>query len=159
MVGRAALLFALLAQGMAMASPVSFVRCARMNGEQRLELSSTGCDCCGCKSPGHQSSCSSHQHSDSHHHDGNACPGDSEAPVSEVGCSGSCCIHSAIEPTPQVRGRTASDLAELAADVAAYTVADAVAVDLEPSHDFRAFVSRPQKSPHLIATRVIVLRV
>jgi len=159
MVGRVAVLFALLAQGMAMASPLSFVRCARADGEQRLELSTTGCDCCGCKTHCHQDSCESHDHSDDHHHDGAEGPADCDDPAMAVGCAGSCCVHSLVEPTPQVRSRTASELAVCSPGLMPCGLVDVFACRMPSLADFRSDLQRPQKSPHLIAASVIVLRV
>ena len=41
-------LIALVAQGMALASPVCFVRCVGADGHECVELTGLGCHCCDC---------------------------------------------------------------------------------------------------------------
>lgn len=158
MVGRVTVLFALLAQGMAITSSMSFVHCLRADGEQRLELATIGCRCCGCGSDEHQhESCESHE--DHHHqHRGKRCPQPSSPPIPELTCLRVCCVHSAVEQAPQLRNRITSDLSVLWPSMTIALSPAHVEAIRRSSHDFRPLL-QPAESPHLIAASVIVLRV
>lgn len=150
-------LLALVAQGMALMSPVCFVRCVGADGHECVELLGRGCHCCDCRS--HEKSpqvCAvvtcGQQHDDDHEHD---------APAGwQVRCEHCSCQHSPLELGQQVQSKTlvSNGLSQTQDFV---TTLDFVAVvrALENVSLSASGGLRPQESPHLAVLATVVLRV
>lgn len=156
-------LIALLAQGMALMSPVCFVRCVAADGHQCIELTGQGCHCCDCQSRMDSpelcavAKCG-------HHYEGEQ-PSDHEHDALigwQAHCEHCSCRHSPVESAPQVQNKS------LASDSLIQSL------DFMPSSMTRDFVSafralenaglqrsllRSQESPQLAALATVVLRV
>ena len=153
-------LMALVAQGMALMSPVCFVRCVGADGHECVELVGQGCRCRGCLS--NESSpqvcsvakcCDQDRDHDEEH----------EAPIGpQVAAQGCSCLHSPLESAPQSLSRVlAADVLSQWQDVVLAPatldcVADVRALDVA---SLQRTLSRPQESPQLAALATVVLRV
>lgn len=153
-----AVLLAIFAQGMALMSPVSFVRCMRADGEQRVELSAIGCDCHDCPSE-HDHTAADLSHDCEHHHD-DCCQHETELVIAQLTCGDCGCTHSAVQFVPQVRSRTGNDMTQFAPTVPAVAFVDVeLAWRRHCCVDRRPLADRVSHSPHLVTTSVVVLRV
>ena len=152
-------LVALVAQGMALMSPVCFVRCIGADGHQCVELAGQGCDCqsqerssvvCAVAICGHH-----HEDEEKAEHD---------APVGwQVRCEPCSCQHSPLESAPQVQSKSlVSDVLTQALDfVTVPTMLDFdVAIRALQNASLSASGGlRPHESPHLAVVAIVVLRV
>ena len=151
---------ALVAQGMALMSPVCFVRCVGANGHQCIELTGQGCHCCDCQS--HKESpqvcsvaaCGHHQHDEQeqdHEHD---------APVGwQARCEHCNCQHSPLEAGSQVQSKTLSSSGLSALPAFVPTLNFAATIHAGDVANARPMLFRPQESPQLAALATVVLRV
>ena len=153
-------LIALVAQGMALMSPVCFVRCVGADGHQCVELTGQGCHCCDCQSQEQApevcavATCGHHHEEEQDKHD---------APVGwQVRCEHCSCQHLPLESAPQVQSKSwASDeVSQSQVFVPAAMTLDLVAVlrGLENAILQRSLL-RPHESPHLAVVATVVLRV
>lgn len=153
-------LIALLAQGMALMSPVCFVRCIGADGHQCVELAGQGCRCCDCptsESPPQVcavATCCNHCHEEDE---------EQETPVGlQIVAQDCSCQHSPMESAPQNLSKSLTlDVLSAWHDILLAPVTLSVIADLSALDD--ANVQRPllmpQESPHLIVLATVVLRV
>ncbi len=148
---------ALVAQGMALMSPVCFVRCVGADGHECVELVGQGCHCCGCLSqePSPQvcavTSCCDRCHDQEEEQD---------APVGRQVAAQNCsCQHSPLDSAPQLQAEPLVPNG-LTAILDFVTTLDFVAVvralenvSLQPS------LLRPHESPQLAVLATVILRV
>lgn len=153
-------LIALLAQGMALMSPVCFVRCVAADGHQCIELTGQGCRCCGCQSRmGSPELCAvakcGHHQEDEQEQDH-----PQQAPIGWQARFEHCsCQHSPLEAGQQVQSKSLrSDGLPPTPDVV-LTLNDAAAVPALKFASLRPSLFRPQESPQLAALATVVLRV
>ncbi|MBC7818787.1 MAG: hypothetical protein IAG10_18000 [Planctomycetaceae bacterium] len=153
-------LVALVAQGMALMSPVCFVRCVSANGHECVELSGQGCQRCDCQERESLpqvcsvAKCCEQCHN---HDDEQETP---EGPqIAGQPCS---CHHSPLELAPQVQAKSlisggqsqVFNVVTLPAMLDFVSIVRALEnVSLQPSP------SRPHESPHLAVMATVVLRV
>jgi len=150
-------LVALVAQGMALLSPVCFVRCVGADGHECVELVGQGCRCCDCRShEGSQVVCAVANCDEQCQHEDD----EQEAPVGPQIAAECCtCEHSPLDSAPQVQVKSlASDGLMTALDFV--TTLDFVTVvrGLE-NLGFQRSLLRPHESPQLAALTTVVLRV
>lgn len=153
-------LIALLAQGMALMSPVCFVRCIGADGHQCVELAGLGCH--RCDSPMSESSpqvcavatCCDHRHDQDE---------EQETPAGLQIVAQECsCQHSPMESAPQNLSKSlVLDVLSAWHDVLSVPMAHSVVADLRDLEDANVQRPRlrPQGSPHLIVLATVVLRV
>lgn len=152
-------LIALLAQGMALMSPLCFVRCYGADGHQCVELAGQDCHCCDGQTAelppvGAVSACCDRCHD----HDE-----ESEAPVGpQVAAQDCSCLHSPMEATPQTVSKSVA--AEPSSPLCDVVVAPTMWNAFVDVCDFdeirlRQWLLRPQESPQLSALATVVLRV
>lgn len=155
-------LVALLAQGMALASPVCFVRCVAPNGHERVELMGQDCRCCDCTSSnalpqvcavvtcGHD-----HEDEDQSEHDARL--------GWQVQCERCSCQHSLLGSIPQVQSKSlVSDFLSTALKFVAVSATldfDAEIQALENANPFAHGGWKPQESPQLAMLATVVFRV
>ena len=155
-------LIALVAQGMALMSPVCFVRCVAPGGHECVELASQGCHRCDC--PLHDlprevcagASCC-------HHHEVEE-QAERDAPVEwQVRCEPCACRHSPLDSAPQVQSKSLSSEGQSQSQTSAPALATldfaALIRALENSSLSVTAGLRPQESPHLTVIATVVLRV
>lgn len=146
-------LIALVAQGMALMSPVCFVRCVSANGHECLELTGRGCQ--RCDGPEHEPH--PHVSSAAKCHEQDAPRG---SQIAEQHCS---CQHSPLASAPQVQVKSLTSSGESqvfhVATLPALLDFVSVVQALEKTSlsAFRGL--RPHESPQLTALATIVLRV
>ena len=153
-------LMAMVAQGMALMSPVCFVRCMGADGHQCIELTGQGCHCCDCQShKGSPEVCvvakCGHHHEDEQEQDH-----EHDAPVGwQARCEHCSCQHSPLEAGQQVQSKTLSSygLSQMADFVP--TLSFVSAVQALKFASLRPSLLRPQESPQLAALATVVLRV
>jgi hypothetical protein len=154
-------LVALVAQGMALMSPVCLVRCVSPSGQQCVELVSQDCRCDGC--PSHESQpqevCAVAQCCDKcHDHDE-----EQEAPAGpQIASQGCSCHRTSMESAPQVQNKSlASDVLLVWHDVLMAPTMMSVVADIHALKDpsLRLSLLRPHESPHLAMLATVVLRV
>lgn len=155
-------LVALLAQGMALMSPVCFVRCVAPNGHECVELMGQDCRCCGCPSPDPLPqvcavvTCGHHQEDeDQSEHD---------APLGwQARCERCSCQHSLLESVPQVQSKSlTSDVLSPALEFVAVSTTldfDAAIQALENASLSASGGLRLHESPQLAMLATVVLRV
>lgn len=151
-------LVALVAQGMALMSPVCLVRCVSPTGHECVELVGQGCQRCECKTNEPLievcavATCCSHCHDDSD---------EQEAPVGPQIAGEHCsCQHSLIESAPQVQSKSLASDVLLASHETLLTPTTLVAVAASSGLEFAgSSLLGPQESPHLIVLATVVLRV
>lgn len=155
-------LIALLAQGMALASPVCFVRCVAPNGHERVELMGQDCRCCDCPS-----SVSSPQVcavvTCGHHQDDEDQPEHDASMGWQAQCERCSCQHSLLESIPQVQSKS------LILDFLSTTlefVAVSTRLDFDAAIQALGNASlsasgglRPHESPQLALLATVVFRV
>ncbi|TXT22034.1 MAG: hypothetical protein FD138_3807 [Planctomycetota bacterium] len=149
-------LVALVAQGMALMSPVCLVRCVSPSGHECVELVGQACRCDGCPSQEPQlcavaKCCGQCQDQDE----------ELESPqgpqIAGQGCS---CHRTPMESAPQVRNKSlSSDAVSPWHDVLLAPTSFAVAVIDSRSDLASLALLRPQESPHLAVLATVVLRV
>lgn len=152
-------LIALVAQGMALMSPVCLVRCVGADGHQCIELAGQGCHCCDCQS--HKDSpqvCAvatcGHRHDDEHEHQH-----EHDAPAGwQVRCEHCSCQHSPLEAGQQVQTKTLSFYGLSATPDFVPTLNLIATFDAWNFKSFQPPLLRPQESPHLIVMATVVLR-
>ncbi len=145
-------LLALVAQGMALMSPVCFVRCVSANGHECLELAGRGCQRCDRQereSP--PQTCSVTKCHEQKPSEGSQ--------IAEPSCS---CQHSPLASAPQVsvKSLTSSGLSQEFHVATLPAMRDFVSVvqALEKTSLSARGGSRPQESPQLAALATVVLR-
>ena len=156
-------LIALVAQGMALMSPVCFVRCVGADGHECVELAGRDCHCRDCHCRDCQTSESltqvctvascGHHHEDDEEHD---------APDGfQVRCEDCSCQHSRIESAPQsVSKSLVSDVLSQWHDaLSAPTMLSVSDIAVLEDAGLPPLLLRPQESPHLIVLATVVLRV
>ena len=154
-------LVALLAQGMALMSPVCFVRCIGADGQQCVELAGRVCHCCDCHSPERSPEVCAVTTCGHHHEDEEQAEHD--APVGwQVRCEHCSCQHSPLDSAPQVQSKSLSSdgLSQSQIFVPVPIAFDFVAVvrALEKA-SLQQSLLRPHESPQLAALATVVLRV
>lgn len=153
-------LIALVAQGMALMSPVCLVRCVAADGHQCIELTGHGCHCCDCQTHEDQPQVCAVATCGHHHEDEQQQDHKHDAPVGwQVRCEHCTCQHSPLDAGPQVQSKALSSfgLSPLSAFVPTLNFA-ATAQALEIA-SLRPPLLRPQESPHLAVLATVVLRV
>lgn len=154
-------LIALVAQGMALMSPVCLVRCISPNGHECVELVGQGCR--GCEHGAHEASQGSAESKCGHHHS-DCDPGHEdnhhEAMGWEIPREHCACQHSLVQVAPQVQSRivTTDTLSIVSEVILAPAVLSTDLVDGR-MRVARCLLLRPQESPHLIVLAAVVLRV
>ena len=154
-------LMALVAQSMALMSPVCFVRCFGADGHECVELTGQGCHCCDCRShEGSPEVCA--VPTCGHHHEEEE-QEEHDAPVGwQVRCEHCSCQHSPLDSAPQVQAKSLSSdgLSQSQVFVPVPVTFDFVAAirALENSSLQRSLL-RPHESPQLAALATVVLRV
>lgn len=158
-------LVALVAQGMALMSPVCFVRCVSASGQEALELRGRACRCCdflSCEGMPEVCAIATCGHDHEHEHDGHR-HDEQDAPAGwQVRCEHCSCRHSPLESAPQLRSKSVnlggvSDMLHVATLPTALDFGSVVRA-LE-NENCRPSLFRPQESPHLIVVATVVLRV
>ncbi len=155
-------LVALLAQGMALASPVCFVRCVAPNGHEHVELMGQDCSCCDCPSSNALPqvcavvTCGHHQDDEDQ--------SEHEAPMGwQARCERCSCQHSLLESIPQVQSKSLiSDFLSTALEFVAVSTTfdfDAAIHSLESESLSASGGLRPQGSPQLAMLATVVFRV
>lgn len=151
-------LIALVAQGMALMSPVCLVRCVSPGGDECVELVGRGCQRSECLTnetlPEVRAlpSCCDHCHDDVEEHDAPRGPQITSQPCS--------CQHSLFESIPQVQNKSlSSDLLLAWHDVLLAPMADTFVVTISRLRFASRSLLRPQESPHLAVLATVVLRV
>ena len=151
-------LIALVAQGMALMSPVCFVRCVGTDGHECVELAGKGCQRCECQTSEPLpevcavSTCCNHCRDDDH---------EQEAPVGPQITGQDCsCQHSPLEFAPQVQSKSLAT-AGLSQTLDFVTTLNFMAVvrTLENVSLSASGGLRPHGSPHLVVAATVVLRV
>jgi hypothetical protein len=153
-------LIALVAQGMALVSPVCFVRCVGADGHECVELAGQGCHCCDCRSQDRVpqvcgvATCCDHGHDQEE---------EQEVPVGPQIAGQDCsCLHSPLESAPQNLSKS------LAADVlspwhnmwlAPMELNDVARVRALEEASLWPSLLRPHESPQLTVLATVVLRV
>lgn len=155
-------LVALLAQGMALASPVCFVRCVAPNGHECVELMGQDCRCCDCSSSDALPQVCAVVTCGHHHEDEDQ--SEHEAPLGwQAQCERCSCQHSLLESVPQVQSKSlTSDVLSLALGfvTASTTLNFDAAIQAEEAASNSASVALgPHQSPQLAMLATIVLRV
>ena len=153
-------LIALVAQGMALMSPLCFVRCVGADGHECVELAGQGCRCCDCRSQDRLpqvcavATCCDHS---------NAHDEEQEVPVGPQIAGQDCsCLHSPLETSPQsVRRSLSSDVLSgwhdvLMAPTFLTAVTDIRALEVV-CH--QRLLLRPHESLQLTVLATVVLRV
>ncbi len=159
-------LVALVAQGMALMSPVCFVRCVGADGRVGLELRGQACRCCDCLShQGMTEVCAvakcDHSHEHDHEHDDDQ--HEQDAPIGwQVHCEHCSCQHSPLESAPQLQSKSlvsggVADVLHVA--TLPTTLAFGAVVRALEELKLRPSLLRPQESPHLTVIATVVLRV
>ncbi|MCX7422994.1 MAG: hypothetical protein NT013_26150 [Planctomycetia bacterium] len=149
-------LIALVAQGIALMSPVCFVRCVGADGHECVELAGIGCHCGVCETNESLPQLCAVTTCD-HFHD------DEEQEVPEgwqVRCDECSCQHSVIESVPQTQNKSqVSDALQAWHEVLlALNSFDVVATDSRL--DFASLsLLRPHESPQLALLATVALRV
>ena len=155
-------LIALVAQGMALASPVCFVRCIGADGQQCVELAGQGCHRCDCQSQERSPEVCAVATCGDHHEDEEQTEHDAPAGW-QVRCEHCSCQHSPLELVPQVQSKSlVSDVLTQALDFAAVPTIldfDAAIRALENANLSASGGLRPHESPHLAVVATVVLRV
>ena len=156
-------LVALVAQGLALMSPVCFVRCIGADGHQCVELMGQGCHCCDCQSREHAPDVCAVATCGHHHDDEEQNQDEHDAPAGwQVRCEHCTCQHSPLEAGSQVQARSltssgVSDMLNVATLPAMLNFVSVVPA-LE-NVSLRRSLLRPQESPQLAALATVVLRV
>lgn len=151
-------LIALVAQGMALMSPMCFVRCVGADGHQCIELTGQGCQRCECQTTEPLpevcavATCCNHCHADDD---------EQEAPVGpQIAAQDCSCLHSPLESVPQVQSKSLASDVLLAWHEVLLAPTTLVAVATDSRLKFASFsLLRPQESPHLAVVATVVLRV
>ncbi|MBI5758297.1 MAG: hypothetical protein HZA46_07255 [Planctomycetales bacterium] len=151
-------LIALVAQGMALASPVCFVRCVSANGHECVELAGQGCQRCDCQEREPLSQACSVakccEQCQDHEQQVPDCP-----QIAEQACS---CQHSPLESAPQfqLKSLASSGLSQFLASMPVPTTVDFVAtIRALENASLQRVLSRPHESPQLAVLATVVLRV
>lgn len=150
-------LIALVAQGMALMSPVCLVRCVGADGHECVELAGRGCQRRDCQEHESQPQVSSVAKccEQCHHNDEEEAPEGQQ--IAEQPCS---CQHSPMEPAPQVQNKPLSSDVLLAwHDVLLAPTTFAVVVSDSSLEFVSLSLLRPQESLHLTVLATVVLRV
>ncbi len=153
-------LIAVVAQSMALMSPVCFVRCVGADGHECVELAGQCCRCCDCRPQDRApqvcavATCCDH---------GNDHDAEQEVPVGPQIAGQDCsCLHSLLDAIPQtVRKSLSSDVLSGWHDVLlAQTILKAV-TDIRVLEDacHQRLLLRPHESPQLAVLATVVLRV
>ncbi len=150
-------LIALVAQGMALVSPVCLVRCVSPNGHECVELVGQDCHCCGCLANELSpqvctvAACCDRCHDDDE---------EQEVPVGPQITGQDCsCQHSPLVSAPQVPSNSLVT-GELSQTLDFVTTLDfVVVVRILENVSFQRSLLRPQESPQLAALATVVLRV
>ena len=157
-------LIALVAQGMALASPVCFVRCVGADGHECVELTGQGCHCCDCQSREHTPEVCAVATCGHHHEDEDQNQNEHDTPTGwQVRCEHCSCQHSPLEAGSQVRAKslTSSGQSQVFNVATMPAMLDFVAVvpALEKLSLSASGGLRPHESPHLAVVATVVLRV
>lgn len=155
-------LIALVAQGMALMSPVCFVRCVGADGHQCVELIGQDCRCCDCASnESLPQDCVVPKCCNNGHEQGEG--EEQEAPAGPRIAGHDCsCRHTPMDSVPQVQSKGLASADQSQCQVCTLTpttldmLADVGALDLA---SFQRTLLRPQESPQLAALATVVLRV
>ena len=151
-------LIAMVAQGMALMSPVCFVRCVGADGHESVELAGRDCHCRECQTSESLTQVCAVASCGHHHED------DEEQEVPDgfqVRCEDCSCQHSRIESAPQsVSKSLVSEVLSQWHDALFAPVMLSV-TDIAVLEDagLPPLLLRPQESPHLIVLATVVLRV
>ncbi len=153
-------LIALVAQCMALMSPVCFVRCVGPDGHRCVELVGEDCHCGGCaanESP--PQVCVVPKCCDHGHEQGE----EQEAPAgSQIAGHDGTCRHTPMDSVPQVqsKGLASADQSQFQVCTLTPTTLDWLAAVRElDSASLQRTLLRPQESPQLVALATVVLRV
>ncbi len=158
---RLTVLIALVAQGMALMSPVCLVRCVSPNGHECVELVGQGCR--GCEHVAHEapqgsaeSKCGHHPLECDHGHEDDRL----ESVEWKITFEHCACQHSLVEVAPQVQSRivTTDTLSNVSEVILAPNMLSTDLVDGR-MRVARSLLLRPQESPHLTVLAAVVLRV
>jgi hypothetical protein len=151
---------ALVAQGMALMSPVCFVRCVSADGHQCIELTGQGCHCCDCRShKGSPEVCAvakfGHHHEDEQEQDH-----EHDAPVGwQARCEHCNCQHAPLDAGQQVQSKSLSTFGLSVLPAFVSTLNFAATIHAWDVANVRPTLLRPQESPQLAALATVVLRV
>ena len=150
-------LMALVAQGMALMSPVCLVRCVSPSGQECVELLGQCCRCCDCQSEKGPSVCA--VATCGHHHEEEQ--DEHDTPVGwQVRCEHCSCQHSPLESAPQVQNKSlASDVLMAWHDVLLAPTKLVVVVSDSRLESAGLSLLRPQESSHLAVLATVALRV
>lgn len=151
-------LVALVAQGMALMSPVCLVRCVSPSGHECVELVGQGCQRCECQTKERLpevcavATCCNHCRDDKD---------EDEAPVGPQIAGAHCsCQHSLMESAPQVPSKSLATAGQSQTlDFVTTLNFMAVVRTLENVSFFASGGLRPHASPHLTVVATVVLRV
>ena len=152
-------LIALVAQGMALMSPVCLIRCVSPNGHECIELVGQGCNCCGCGANESSPQVCAVAKCGEHCHDHDE---EQEAPEgSQVRCDDCSCQHSPMVSSPQTVSKSlVSDALSSWHDVLLVpTILSVTDIRVLEDAGLPPLLLRPQESPHLIVLATVVLRV
>ena len=156
-------LVALVAQGMALMSPVCFVRCIGADGHECVELTGQGCHCCDCQSREHAPDVRAVATCGHHHEDEELNQDEHDAPVGwQARCEHCSCQHSPLEAGSQVQAKslTSSEVSDILNVATLPAMLDFVSVvQALEKVSLRQSLLRPQESPQLAALATVVLRV
>lgn len=153
-------LIALVTQGIALASPVCFVRCVGADGHQCIELTGHGCHCCDCQMHNElpQVCCVAacgHQHEEENEQDH-----EHDAPVGwQTLCEHCSCQHSPLDAGPQVQSKSLNSFGLSALPAFIPTLNFAATVHALNVTNLGPTLLRPHESPQLAALATVVLRV
>ena len=156
-------LMALVAQGIALMSPLCFVLCVGEDGHECVELAGDGCGRCECLSYEDSPVVCAVATCGHHHGDEEQAQGKHDIPVGwQVHCKHCFCQHSPLDSAPQVQGKLLpADALSARQDVdlkSAMLKAFANVRALEEA-SLRRLPLRPHESPHLAVVTTVVLRV
>ncbi|MFM9963642.1 MAG: hypothetical protein ACKV2Q_20735 [Planctomycetaceae bacterium] len=157
-------LLALVAQGMALVSPVCFVRCVGADGHECVELTGQGCHCCDVRSHERLTEVCAVATCGHHHEDEEQAVEEQAEQAALAGwqirgehCS---CQHSPMDSAPQLRAKSlASERPTPLLD--SMTTRDFVGI-VRALHNVSLSASvglRPHESPQLAVLATVVLRV
>ena len=156
-------LIALVAQGMALMSPVCFVRCIGADGHECVELMGQGCHCCDCQSRERSPDVCAVATCGHHHDEEEQNQHEHDAPVGwQSRCEHCSCQHSPLEAGSQVQAKslTASGVSDMLNVATLPAMLDFVsAVPALENVSLRRSLLRLHESPQLAALATVVLRV
>lgn len=154
-------LIALVAQGMALVSPVCFVRCVGADGHECVELTGQGCHCCDCQSREQTPEVCAVATCGHHHEDQNQ--NEHDTPTGwQVLCEHCSCQHSPLNAGAQVQAKSLTSSGQSQVFNVATMPAVLDFVSIVPALEnvsLRRSLLRPPESPHLAVVATVVLRV